>query len=383
MRKLYLLVAVGLWLVPLARVWAEGSTVTDLVKSKCEQIDQKIQELMQLREELLRAAGVEAPPAPPAPPPKPADWTQKIKLTGYMQNRYEWFDVGVDQFTVRRAYLSLIAKPSDRSSAVMTWVRIGAGSTDVTWDNLFFDYKLTDTDTLRFGQAPTWFGLEAAQSSSARIPLERAAFLEGGDMRKPPGLYWRGNTDRGLYWIHTPQDCTRSPQLILGVVNGAFRDNAKNSQLTCEIDLKMMPTWGQWGLSWLDGSWQGPNPFVPQTPTPADVTFARNGLLGYVRYTGCQPWAAQSEYLTGRFGGHGVQGWYGQLERLLGGSGTAFAKYEWYDPDRDAGSDVYQSWMLGYAHQLDANNRLTLQLANAERAGANVDEAGFQWQYGF
>lgn len=297
-------------------------------------------------------------------------WEDVIKVNGYFQNRYVHYSEADDQFTLRRMYINLIATPNDRTMAVVTWARIGPSPYDANWANVFGQYKLSDTTTIRFGQAPNWFGLETQQSSSQRMALERAAVLEGGGAA-PPGLYWQGPWDRGAWLIHTPQDMSRAPQVILGVMNGQFREPEADGNKTVSVDLKMKPAWGQYGVSWLNGKWTD----------GGGVSTDRRAWLGYLRYDQPANWAFQGAYVHGSLLGSDTMGWYGQVEYGLSPVGTLFAKFEEYDPDDSSAGNTYSAWHFGYAHQVDANNELTCQWTDAESGGSGFNEAGVQWQY--
>jgi hypothetical protein len=326
---------------------------------------------------------------------KPASWAEKIAISGYFQNRYEHFssDVGSgaateDRFGMRRLYVNMLIKTSGRASGVLTFGSDGPNikTTNTAWNNIFCDYKVTDRDTLRFGQGPTNFGLEAWQSSGQRLPFERSAISEGGTRGKPPGFYFLGWNDRGVWWIHNPKDQTRLPQAVFSVVNGSFLNDPVNNNRAIAVDLKWRPKWGMYGVSWLNSTFSQPaapsawHPLVPTGP------FARNAWDAFVRYAVPNQWALQVEGIGGLMAGHTVRGGYAQFEKVFPSApGTAFAKYERYDPNTDDGSsaDIYSAWILGYAHQLDANNRLTLQGTWGKVGGKSPQESGLQWQYGF
>jgi len=379
---------------------ADGNNVMtpEEIRAKCAEIDAKCAEAMQniealqkLKASLLEMLGEGAPP----PAPKPSAWAEKVAISGYFQNRYEHFssDVGSppadeDRFGMRRLYVTLVAKTSGRASGVLTFGSDGPNikTTNTHWHNIFCDYKVTDEDTIRFGQGPNWFGLEAWQSSGQRLPFERAAFIEGGSRRKPPGFYFLGWTDRGVWWIHTPKQQSWRPQAVLSLVNGSFLNEPVNNGRAAAVDLKWKPSWGMCGISWLNSTFSQPappnawHPLVPQGP------FARNAWDAYVRYVQPNSWALQLEGVGGLLAGNSVRGWYGQLEKALPQApGTAFLKYEWYDPARDAATNeaVYRAWILGYAHQLDNNNRITAQWTWGKVGDLKPHEGGVQWQYGF
>jgi hypothetical protein len=404
-----------------------GKMTADQLRAKIEEIDAKcsacaasIEDLQALKASLLKELGEGAP----QPPAKRSSWAEKVAVTGYFQNRAEEFSAKaatppitqVDKFYLRRLYVSIVAKTSDRSQAVVQVASDGpfVHPTMTNWASVYSDYALGHHDTVRFGQAPTWFGIEAWQSSSQRLPFERAAFLEGGNGGKPFGMFGAGPWDRGIWWIHTPPHDSWAPQTILAVENGAFRNDPAINNKTVEADLKWAPKWGMFGFSWLNGT------FFQVPPIPAlgnwfDVTYpipggayvpgwasatkmARDAMLGYVRVQQSpKTWAFQSEIMAGEMNMHSVSGWYGQLELPIAQTpGTAFAKYETFNTDTDAPTGaIYQAWTLGYAHQLDNNNRLTAERTwgsngtapSATQGGwagsGTLNETGVQWQYSF
>jgi hypothetical protein len=183
----------------------QGKLTPDQLRAKVAEIDakcsacvQNIQDLQALKNSLLKELGEGAPQGAT----KPSSWAEKVAITGYMQNRAEEFskNAGVDKFFMRRLYMSIIAKTSDRSQAVVQVACDGSSvhTTVTDWASLYSDYALGHHDTVRFGQAPTWFGIEAWQSSSQRIPFERSAFIEGGNGGKPYGYFGGSPWDRGI-----------------------------------------------------------------------------------------------------------------------------------------------------------------------------------------
>jgi hypothetical protein len=362
------------------------------VDRKLQEIDKKLAELGKLKADLeaLRDS------MKPAGEKKPS-WADKVKINGYFHTRAQWRDFDEDDFDLRRMYINLIVTPNDKTMAVVTWARIGpdwAGTTNADWANVFVDYKWSKEWTTRFGQGPDWFGLETAQGSGDRLALERASVLEGG-RGKPLGMYFQGPWDRGVWVTHNPTHGKWEPQATLGVINGQFRGPERDDNRTLTLDLKWKQEWGQFGLSWLDGKyvWDVPAFVNPNAPAPAPLpfymtSFDRKALLGYARWDPAgSHWAVQGEYLDGEHLGADIEGWYTQLEYDPSEEGTAYVKFEKHDAAVGApsalGSPTYHAWIAGYAHNLDANNELTLQYTDGENAGASRNEVGFQWQLKF
>ncbi len=165
--------------------------------------------------------------------------------------------------------------------------------------------------------------------------------------------------------------------VVLGVCNGQFRGPDATHNKNVSVDLKWNPDWGQFGISWLDGKLTNP-------PTTRD----RSALLGYVRWS--PPDSAlgfQAEYMQGELLGRDIDGWYGQVSYTgLTEGGTAFVKYEEYDPDTAAPFE-YDAVHVGYAQHLDANNKVTVQYTNGQHKAPIPDESAnqiaAQWQMAF
>jgi hypothetical protein len=392
-------------------VWAADAPAPKMtpeeIRAKCAEIDVKcslimsnVQELQALKASLLAQLGEGAPPPTAAAKP----WNEKVAISGYFQNRFEHF-AGTsysltapghngpkleDQFTLRRMYVNLLVHASDNATAVITWSRDGGATLTANWANAYLDYKLSPTETVRFGQASTWFGLDEQQSSSQRLPFERAAFQDGGGRDKPPGLFFGGPYDKGMWWVHNPtaKNYASQPQVILGVVNGAFREavTAGDNSRTYSADVRFHPSWGTFGVSWLNGDFSQ-SATAPTYSTVPTGPFARHAFGGFVRYEKPKSWALQSEIGGGVNMGHTFSGWYAQAEKMMVKCpGTFFTRYEEYEPNTDNAtnvSDMYKAWLVGYAHNLDANNKVTAQWTLGRRGGMDEDEAGLQWQYGF
>jgi len=306
-----------------------------------------------------------------------SSWADRISLSGYFQTRYEARDFGTDEFVLRRLYVTAVVKANERTTGVITWARVGPdvqGQSNTDWANIFVDYAVNDQWTARIGQAPCWFGLECWEGSAGRLALERAAFLAGVYGNAPLGLYFAGPWDEGIWLQRKPSGS--EPMAIFGVCNGQFRDADSTHNKNVSVDLKWQQDWGQFGVSWLDGKLS--------MSSPTD----RSALLGYVRWNPPDnPLGFQAEYMEGKLLGHDIDGWYGQVSYSgLTEGGTAFVKYEEYDPDTDSSDNEYDALHIGYAQQLDPNNKVTIQYTNGENKGGcdtNADQIAAQWQMAF
>ncbi len=312
-------------------------------------------------------------------------WVDNININGYFQSRYVHQDWAVDGFTFRQMYINLFATPNDRTKGLVQWVRFGAdpnATSPTDWGDVWVEYKVSDTLTTRIGQSNNHFGLEMPQSSSKRMALERAAVLQGGGAR-PRGLYFGGLWDRGVWLTYTPQTGKWDPKVTLGVMNGQFRGSDLDSNKNVLVKLHWDRDWGQFGVTRLDGKWTN-NLSIPGIPDITD----RSAVVGYARWApqDCR-WAAQGEYVDGQLLGNDIDGWYAQAEYRARPGGTAFVKYDTYDPMKGTPNSDWDAWHIGYTQWLDNNNELTLQYMSgknrADTSDPSRDELAFQWQLGF
>jgi len=134
------------------------------------------------------------------------NWADRVTISGYLQARYDGGDTAVQDFTLRRAFLNIAGQAGDKTNVVLTLATFDpmpgtSRPDDIMVYNLFIDHKINDVWSARFGQVPTYFGLEAWQGSSQRVALERAMILQGGGAP--------GNTS-GFYFFGAPDRATRT-----------------------------------------------------------------------------------------------------------------------------------------------------------------------------
>ncbi len=380
--KYVLPVAVIAALLMVYPVVAQGTEAD--INAKIEAIDAKLAELEELKAELekLRDDIREAAPAEKKP-----SWTDKVKIGGYFQTRYLYRDYAKDHFFFKQMYLNLDVTPNDRTKARIQWARVGPdpiASSSTDWGDVWAQYEWCDGWSTRVGQCNNWLGLEMNQSSSQRAALERAAVLQGGAGR-PLGLQFGGLYDRGIWVIHTPRPEASpwEPDAVIGVENGQFRAADKDNTKNVVIRLNWDQDWGQFGTTWLDGTWTN-----DMGLTGVPTTSTREALMGHVRWDPPDSqWAVQGEYVDGELFGNDIEGWYAQLEFDPTAKGTAFVKYEQYDPALGVAGNHWDAWNVGYAHWLDSNNEVTVQWTDGrnrmDTAHPSRDELAVQWQFGF
>jgi hypothetical protein len=307
-------------------------------------------------------------------------WYDRVCLFGYFQFRYVDTDDEMlnDQFDFTRMYLTLKGDVDERTTGIITVSRVGPQDPNIDLYNAFVDYQLSDRYAIQAGQVPTWFGLEAWEGSSVRLPFERSKIMQAG-----PGFYWQGASDRGVWVRRNPEG--QEPLVVLGVWNGQFRNDDANDDKNVSLDIKFDREWGQFGASWFDGS------FVGGTPA---VETDRNAVAVYVRKFAA-PWGVQAEYADGELLGADRDGWYVQgMYDFEDGKNTAFARYQEFSAEADATNFAdFDGFSVGVRHKVYDSGFITVQYSDGdwERTGtvdgASADESedllGIQWQYNF
>lgn len=305
-------------------------------------------------------------------------WYDRMCVSGYFHFRYvDTDESGVnDGFDFTRMFLTIQGDLDERNHGVITLSRVGPDDPNIDLYNAFVDYKINDVYSVQVGQVPTWFGLEAWEGSSVRLPFERAKILQAG-----PGFYYQGASDRGVWFRRNPIE--GAPLIVLGLCNGQFRSDDANDDKVFSIDLKWDRPWGQFGASYMDG-----------TLVSNDAETDRNALDAYVRVLP-HPWGVQAEWADGELLGADRDGYYIQgVYELPTGNDTVFARWEEFNADMDASNTAeYEALTLGWAHEMFESSELTVQYTNSEwtrtgtvdGASGNSDDnmIGVQWQYAF
>jgi hypothetical protein len=298
-------------------------------------------------------------------------------------------------------YLNVVATPNDRTTGVVTFERSGPDDPKITMAQAFVGYKLSDEYSLRFGQATNNFGIDAAQTSSQRIPFDRALAAEGNTLLGQRGLWWRGWYDRGIWAIR--QADGEFPQVTMGVMNGQYADrSAPGLDKTVEADFKWKPSWGYFGASGMNGE------YLQRTASgdAVDGIINHRKAVDFYVFKNPTPFGGQAEWINGTLPGLSATttgdrrfcGWYLQGVYDKGGNGFPYVRFEEYDQDKDV-PGIYRAWHLGYKWRLNNCNQITAQIDrghngnegfNGAAGGAPltsvigpVDMYGLQWQMSF
>ena len=314
-------------------------------------------------------------------------WYDRVCMSGYFQIRYIDSDdeANPDNFDFRQLYVTIKGDLDDRTTGIITLARVGPGDPDVDLYNAFIDYRLGGGYGIQAGQVPTWFGLEAWEGSSVRLPFERAKILEAG-----PGFWQAGAADRGV-WVRRNPESSDEPLVVLGIWNGQFRADDLNDDKNISLDIKFNQDWGHFGASWFDGSY-----------IANSVENDRNAVDLYVRKF-AKPWGFQAEWADGEMLGADRDGYYVQgMYDLEDGKNIVFARWEEFNarPYRSVlvaqengfrPHAEYTGWTIGVRHKVYDSSSITLQYTDGdwERTGEvdgktgdnSEDLLGIQWQY--
>jgi len=323
------------------------------------------------------------------------DKLKKIKISGYVQARYEVSEQSnnkvsvsgtgsdqkikaqnTDRFFLRRARLKITYDSSPLSQAV---VYFDAGSDRVislleAHVTLRDPFTVNHTHALTMGQMNIPFGYELERSSSARELPERS---------RAENVLFPGERERGV--LFTSQ---WMPQLqtVVGVLNGGGIRHVDfpHSDPTEKKDIVGRARWSQGVFDVAGSFYKGKNtvPLAGQSRVTDKTRFGADGQYYYALaplgggslrgefYTGhevnpdsvktlasgrtLKP-DADAAHLSTDF-----NGWYAMWVQNIGDRAQFAARYDFFDPNTDADHDQYERVNFGVNYFYDGNTRLTL-----------------------
>lgn len=334
------------------------------------------------------------------PAPATKKWYEKSTINGYFQARMHTRDWDMqpnerDEFEIRRLYLNLIVPFDNKSTGVVTWAGVGPSfreGASGTYENIFVDYKPAPNWTIRAGQGPNWFGLDAAESSMGRMNPERAVVAEGVP-GVASGLFAFGPSDRGVWATWDGRSLSASkkegPRATVGVCNGQFQDTDKNNDKNVSVDVAYFTDWGQFGLSWLDGSYTRTLPDTTVVTEPRDAWGVNVRVLPD---TLVENIGFQAEYIDGEWLGTERDGFYVQGSYHFDNHpGIAYVRYEQFDPNSNAAdvpvaaagsaNNEIEIMHLGYVYNLTPIDKITVEYGYGEQgSAADMDDFVVQYQ---
>jgi len=364
-----------------------------------EQLEQLKAQAAAAAEQAAKEAAATAPERPSEPPKKKA-WYDTVKVSGYAQGRFQYYPdypnadrkTLSNEFLVRRARFKFTFEPNDRTHVV---VEPDLGEGKVEARDVYIQRYLDDQKTfsLRIGQQKIPFGFETPQSSSVRLPFERnyvAATMFPGERDTGLVLFFTSPEDHKLF------DASRKTAfgvgdygtLAIGFFNGQGRNQAEaNSskhfvvRVAKPFSLGAAGRYGEVGASY----WRG-HYFSNWGSGSEDFA---DRLLGFHVFIEPRPFGLQGEYYTGKTEGDDVDGWYAMGMLRTGSKGTLFVRHEDYEGRRKGKGPSYvfdrSRTAVGYAHQIDDRDRLTIEYDFEDVDAANRKPAydndffGVQW----
>jgi hypothetical protein len=338
---------------------------------------------------------------------------KKISWSGYLQTRYEVFPDKLDEdgkvakesFFVRRARLKITAKPSSKSSVVVSF---DAGQNKFSAKDVYLEYAFMGDPSIGpaidFGQQNWPFGYEISYSSGKRETPERALFVR---------RFFPGERDRGIKFMFPLKGNwllqlgafdgtgTESLNTIKTVVTDSSTIPPKTEKITTgstinrDLDnkkdiianLQYVGNNLEFGLS---GYW-GKGIFDPDRTQLIDTDKIRYGV-DFRYFTNRLTF--KGEYMRAKGVDQAkdfdlnkwVDGYYTQLNYNLSQADTLVVRYETLSEDpRNVKFGRRSSWQYGWLRWLDDRSRLKLffQSNKEEQNAIDNDIWRMEWLVSF
>lgn len=343
------------------------------------------------------------------------DKLKRVKVSGYVQARYEASEQSLEQVTVsgsgadqkikapntnrfyiRRGRLKVTYDSSPLSQAV---VYFDAGSDRVislleAYVTLRDPWTVNHDHMLNVGQMNVPFGYELERSSSVRELPERS---------KAENVLFPGERDRGVtltdQWL--PQ-----LQTVIGIFNGGGIKHVDfpNSDPTQGKDLIARARWSQGVFDLAASAYSGKN-LIPLTGESKETRKTRFGVDAQYYYS--LPTLGGGSLKGEFYTGHEVNpdsvkvlapgrtlaagesanhlatdfsGWYAMWVQNLGERAQVAARYDVFDPNRDVPHDQYRRANLGVSYFYDGNTRITAayEIPRTDRKLAGVSPVKYE-----
>jgi phosphate-selective porin len=293
--------------------------------------------------------------------------SRNFRLSGYTQVAYTWSNDSLDSFTIRRARLTLAG---DLARNVKIKLQVDMLKSPILLDAQV-DVQFKPFLEFRFGQYYVPFGRENRTSTSEIETVFRAQIAEKLAPGRDIGASGRdiGAMVLGKFSIF---------EYMAGVFNGSGinkLDTNEQKDLSVRVGVQPMKSVSL-GASIYDGR------YSPAAGVPA-VARDRTGIDGLLTLG---RFFIRAEYMHGRDdltqkGGWYVQAAYDAIPKKL----QAVAKWDSYDPDRDAADDRTRILTLGFNWWLTDRTRVLANALWSFREGAATDSRTLilQFQAGF
>lgn len=335
-------------------------------------------------------------------PPAPKKWYDTLRVGGYVQGRWQYYPDNMtvkdsagtphkidNEFTLRRARFSLEADPTPTTKV---FIQTDFGQNTVVLKDAWVERSFGSADLesrVRLGQQDVPFGFETPQSSADVLPLERnwVTRREIPD-EKDTGISYFYTTpeDRALFKLGKAQAGAPGDfgNIAVGLFNGQGMgptsqelNNSKHLvvRLAKPFTLSANGAYGEAGVSYYGGQYYS---------VAAGQQFT-DQLLGVHAFIAPKPFGFQGEWFNGKTEGSDLRGFYATALWKPIPEGEVFLRYDKVDGWRKGANADYSQhrWSLGYAHDLDARTRVTVEYDRDVLdygAGGSADVFGVQLQ---
>jgi opacity protein-like surface antigen len=302
----------------------------------------------------------------------------EITIGGYTQLRYNVWDNALnkpDEFDLRRVRLKAEGPLGKDGADFKLQIDLGKlddpGGGHVTLKDAWVRQPLGAEWYARGGFSSAMFGYEVELSSSKRLPLERS-YAENQLFPDERGL--------GVYFVRKAQGPSE-PEAALGYTNGVHKwheTDKEDHALMARLNWAL-PRGGAAGISYMNAT-------RTREVAAASAGASRdmdNSVFGvHARWNDKSGVNLQSEYYTGKLLGVAVDGLYTLAEYRPQASPTAYYyRYDQFD-DGVVNHDLYKRNTLGVAHDLSAQQRMTLQWEGyKDGKGGDFSNIAAQWQF--
>lgn len=261
---------------------------------------------------------------------RPVTGSTKIKLSGWVQTRWTNGVGTTNPLEIRRARIALGGNLAEK---VAYRVQVDAVRSPVLLDARL-DYTPKPVAKLTIGQFKIPFSQENLISSRDLISIERSNVVNNlvpgrdtGNNGRDIGAQLEGNFYRG--------DGKPLVDYSVGLFNGAGinrRDDNRRKDIGARLVVHPLA-----GLSLAGDYYNGASGDKELSRERAGVEFA------YVR----KLYSLRGEYIWGHDGVVRKYGWYSQFAYRFRPKWEALAKFDTYDPQRHAGKDVTNTYLVG------------------------------------
>lgn len=283
-----------------------------------------------------------------------SSWAEKVKVSGYIQSQFTYDRAGSHKsdFLVRRGRLKLDAQVTDQAALTL---QIDAARDKVELKDAYVDIgRKSDPWRFRTGQSKVPFMYEVLESSSTRLEPERTAMAQ---------VLFPSERDIGAWLLlkNALGDSVPATTLDLGVMNGNGPNTKGDADGRKDVIARLRFALGNQPV---DKNTEANSVYLAyQQGSLTDskgVETDKRYIGGGVSYVTGPLWL-RGEMLYGERSGKDFRGWYAHAAYAIPETrDTLFARYEYFDENRDVTGDLFRNWTAGWQHELDERTRVVL-----------------------